>query len=167
MFSIILLQIGAILLWSFVYNIVRISSGATGGKANAYSDAQEQQIIQETEKLVPQSCLDRTLPIEHTYLPGEECVLTLSASEIPQNELKVIASFNTLCFDHHSMNVHIIGFIIGVVPQIRKAIIGETAPLRVIQESADLLGYDLEGAIPTLTLIMGGNLIKGSGAVGR
>ncbi|KAG1359025.1 putative protein PIN-LIKES 1 [Cocos nucifera] len=36
--------------------------------------------------------------------------------------------------------------------------IGEGAPLRVIQESAALLG---DGAIPTLTLIMGGNLIKG------
>lgn len=107
MFSIILLQIGAIFLWSFVYNIVRISAGASEGKANAYSDTQEQQIIQETEKLVPQNCLDRTLPIEHTYLPGDECVLILSASEIPQNELKVIASFNTLCFDHHSMNVHV------------------------------------------------------------
>ncbi|THU57428.1 hypothetical protein C4D60_Mb03t03430 [Musa balbisiana] len=163
--------IGAIFLWSFVYNIVRISAGASEGKANAYSDTQEQQIIQETEKLVPQNCLDRTLPIEHTYLPGDECVLILSASEIPQNELKVSFSdkarqllSNILkiidlkkLFAPSTVGV-IIGFIIGVVPQIRKAVIGETAPLRVIQESADLLG---EGAIPTLTLIMGGNLIKG------
>ncbi|CAD5180895.1 unnamed protein product [Musa acuminata subsp. malaccensis] len=166
------MAIGAIFLWSFVYNIVRISSGATEGKATAYSDTQEQQIIQETEKLVSQSCLDRTLPIEHTYLPGDECVLTLSASEIPQNELKVSFSdkarqllSNILkiidlkkLFAPSTVGV-IIGFIIGVVPQIRKAVIGETAPLRVIQDSADLLG---EGAIPTLTLIMGGNLIKGS-----
>nr|XP_018678695.1 PREDICTED: protein PIN-LIKES 3-like isoform X1 [Musa acuminata subsp. malaccensis] len=167
------MAIGAIFLWSFVYNIVRISSGATEGKATAYSDTQEQQIIQETEKLVSQSCLDRTLPIEHTYLPGDECVLTLSASEIPQNELKFQVSFSDKArqllsnilkiidlkklFAPSTVGV-IIGFIIGVVPQIRKAVIGETAPLRVIQDSADLLG---EGAIPTLTLIMGGNLIKG------
>ncbi|XP_038980978.1 protein PIN-LIKES 1-like [Phoenix dactylifera] len=36
----------------------------------------------------------------------------------------------------------IIGFIIGVIPQIREAIVGQDAPLRVIQDSAVLLGYD-------------------------
>ncbi|URD93195.1 Membrane transport protein [Musa troglodytarum] len=170
-YSSLSMAIGAVFLWSIVYNIVRISAGATDGKANACSDTQEQQIIEETEKLVPQSCLDRTLPIEHTNLPGDECVLTFSASKISQNELKVSFSdkarhllSNILkiidlkrLFAPSTIGV-IIGFIIGVVPHIRKALIGETAPLRVIQESADLLG---EGAIPTLTLIMGGNLLKG------
>lgn len=31
----------------------------------------------------------------------------------------------------------------SVVPQIRKALIGENARLRVIQDSANLLGYEL------------------------
>ncbi|KAK3014343.1 hypothetical protein RJ639_008936, partial [Escallonia herrerae] len=52
----------------------------------------------------------------------------------------------------------IVGFIIGLVPQIRKLLIGDAAPLRVIQDSATLLG---DGAIPALTLIVGGNLLKG------
>ncbi|PHU20999.1 hypothetical protein BC332_12150 [Capsicum chinense] len=52
----------------------------------------------------------------------------------------------------------IAGFIVGLVPQIRKLMIGDVAPLRVIENSAILLG---DGAIPLLTLIMGGNLLKG------
>ncbi|GFQ06530.1 hypothetical protein PHJA_002797000 [Phtheirospermum japonicum] len=52
----------------------------------------------------------------------------------------------------------IAGFVVGLVPQIRKLLIGNTAPLRVVQDSALLLG---DGAIPAITLIMGGNLLKG------
>ncbi|KAL5707309.1 Protein PIN-LIKES 3 [Ranunculus cassubicifolius] len=57
-----------------------------------------------------------------------------------------------------SLSMAIVGFIVGVVPQIRKILIGESAPLRVIQDSASLLS---EAAIPVLTLIIGGNLLKG------
>ncbi|XP_028062722.1 protein PIN-LIKES 1-like isoform X3 [Camellia sinensis] len=52
----------------------------------------------------------------------------------------------------------IVGFIIGIVPQLRNSMIGDAAPLRVIQDSAALLG---DSAIPTVTLIVGGNLLKG------
>ncbi|RLN35635.1 hypothetical protein C2845_PM03G01660 [Panicum miliaceum] len=52
----------------------------------------------------------------------------------------------------------IVGFIIGGTPFIRNAIIGDTAPLRVLQESAELIGG---GAIPSVTLIMGANLLNG------
>lgn len=34
-----------------------------------------------------------------------------------------------------------VGFIIGVVPQIRNLIIGGDAPLRVVLDSASFLGY--------------------------
>ncbi|XP_058220490.1 protein PIN-LIKES 4-like isoform X2 [Rhododendron vialii] len=52
----------------------------------------------------------------------------------------------------------IVGFIVGLVPQIRTALIGDTAPLQVIQDSVSLLG---DGAIPAVTLILGGNLLRG------
>lgn len=41
-----------------------------------------------------------------------------------------------------------IGFIIGVVPQIRKFIIGGTAPLRVILDSASFMGYIAKFQLP-------------------
>lgn len=52
----------------------------------------------------------------------------------------------------------ILGFIFGAVPWLRKLIIGNSAPLRVIQDSIKLLG---DGTIPCITLILGGNLTQG------
>ncbi|EMS57690.1 hypothetical protein TRIUR3_00891 [Triticum urartu] len=53
----------------------------------------------------------------------------------------------------------IIGFIIGGIPLIRNALIGDDAPLRVLRESGELIGG---AAVPSVTLIMGGNLITGT-----
>ncbi|KAK2975678.1 hypothetical protein RJ640_027781 [Escallonia rubra] len=52
----------------------------------------------------------------------------------------------------------IVGFIVGAVPWLRKLVIGDDAPLRVIQDCVQLLG---EATIPCITLILGGNLIQG------
>lgn len=37
----------------------------------------------------------------------------------------------------------LVGFVVGAIPLARKALIGESAPLHVIQDSASLLGYDI------------------------
>ncbi|KAK9129203.1 hypothetical protein Sjap_009690 [Stephania japonica] len=52
----------------------------------------------------------------------------------------------------------IVGFIFGSVPWLKRLIIGEGAPLHVIQDSIKLLG---DGTIPCITLILGGNLTQG------
>ncbi|KAF3440891.1 hypothetical protein FNV43_RR19177 [Rhamnella rubrinervis] len=52
----------------------------------------------------------------------------------------------------------IVGFIFGAIALLRNLLIGENAPLRVIQDSIKLLG---DGTIPCITLILGGNLIQG------
>lgn len=52
----------------------------------------------------------------------------------------------------------IIGFAFGAISWLRNLMIGENAPLRVIQDSVKLLG---DGTIPCITLILGGNLIQG------
>ncbi|PKI57075.1 hypothetical protein CRG98_022579 [Punica granatum] len=52
----------------------------------------------------------------------------------------------------------IAGFAIAIIPQLRKALIGDSAPLRVLQNSASMLG---DAAIPTVTIVMGANLLKG------
>ncbi|KAL5557368.1 hypothetical protein UlMin_039604 [Ulmus minor] len=52
----------------------------------------------------------------------------------------------------------ILGFIFGAITFLRKLLIGDDAPLRVIQDSVTLLG---EGTIPSMTLILGGNLTQG------
>ncbi|XP_061346097.1 protein PIN-LIKES 7-like isoform X2 [Gastrolobium bilobum] len=50
------------------------------------------------------------------------------------------------------------GFLFGAVAWLRNLIIGDNAPLRVIQDSLQLLG---NGTIPCITLLLGGNLTQG------
>ncbi|CAM0953046.1 unnamed protein product [Alopecurus aequalis] len=52
----------------------------------------------------------------------------------------------------------IIGFIIGLVPWLKSLFIGDGAPLRVIQDSLEVMG---NGTIPCIILILGGNLTQG------
>ncbi|BFG39470.1 hypothetical protein CerSpe_257440 [Prunus speciosa] len=52
----------------------------------------------------------------------------------------------------------IVGFFIGSITFLKKIIIGDSAPLRVIEDSITQLG---NGTIPCITLILGGNLIQG------
>nr|ACU18852.1 unknown [Glycine max] len=50
------------------------------------------------------------------------------------------------------------GFLFGAVAWLRNIIIGDDTPLRVIQDSLQLLG---NGTIPCITLLLGGNLAQG------
>lgn len=52
----------------------------------------------------------------------------------------------------------IVGFFIGSITFLKEIIIGDSAPLRVIEDSITQLG---NGTIPCITLILGGNLIQG------
>ncbi|KAJ0556682.1 putative membrane transport protein [Helianthus annuus] len=52
----------------------------------------------------------------------------------------------------------IVGFVIGIIAPIRRLLIGTTAPLRVLQDSASLVG---DASIPAVTLIVGANLLRG------
>ncbi|XP_015069095.1 protein PIN-LIKES 7-like isoform X1 [Solanum pennellii] len=52
----------------------------------------------------------------------------------------------------------ILGLIFGSITWLKNLIIGNNAPLRVIQDTVKLLG---DGTIPCITLILGGNLTQG------
>ncbi|KAK7386560.1 hypothetical protein VNO78_26893 [Psophocarpus tetragonolobus] len=52
----------------------------------------------------------------------------------------------------------ILGFLFGGVNWLRNLIIGQDAPLRVIQDSIRLMG---DGTIPCMTVLLGGNLTQG------
>lgn len=52
----------------------------------------------------------------------------------------------------------ILGFLFGTIPWLKYLMIGEKAPLRVLQDSVELLG---NATIPCITLILGGNLVQG------
>ncbi|KAH7689383.1 Membrane transport protein [Dioscorea alata] len=163
---------GSVFLWSYVYNMVRISSNAIGEKLIS-NPQQSPNILEENAKLIPSNHADDKLLLQSglsSDCPAEQRLPIIAYAESStkpkppildqfKNGLSNIGGAIDLkkLFAPSTIGV-IIGFIIGMVPQIRKAIIGESAPLRVIQESASLLG---DGAIPTVTLIMGGNLLRG------
>ncbi|KAF7829068.1 protein PIN-LIKES 7 [Senna tora] len=51
-----------------------------------------------------------------------------------------------------------LGFLFGGVSWLRNLIVGEDAPLKLIQDTIQLLG---EGTIPCITILLGGNLTQG------
>nr|CAB3457429.1 unnamed protein product [Digitaria exilis] len=157
--------IGAVFLWSIVYNIVRTMSNVTEGDGDAQTN-QTKVLVSgtATETVAEDSC--STLN-DHT----NECTLPLISTNIPPAKKKVPVLERTWKFLSSisetvdlkklfapSTIAVIVGFIIGGIPLFRTAIIGDTAPLRVLQESAELIGG---GAIPSVTLIMGANLLNG------
>ncbi|XP_020084288.1 protein PIN-LIKES 5-like isoform X2 [Ananas comosus] len=52
----------------------------------------------------------------------------------------------------------IFGFFVGTIPQLKFLIIGDDAPLRVLQSSITLLG---DATLPCVTLLLGANLTRG------
>ncbi|KAM0834261.1 hypothetical protein ACQ4PT_063722 [Festuca glaucescens] len=54
----------------------------------------------------------------------------------------------------------LIGFTVGAIDKLKSLVTGEDSPLRVVQDTAQLLG---DAAIPCTVIILGGNLTKGRG----
>ncbi|KAL5988470.1 hypothetical protein ACLOJK_036235 [Asimina triloba] len=166
---------GAIFLWSYVYNIIRMSSTESTGTeesgcpVSTSSHGETSKLLPDPENSMPESILTkgwsepeqiadqgaehptisddffRQLKMPLTF-DGKKLLKTVSA----KCDLRKVLAPSTIGV--------IVGFAVGLIPQIRKALIGELAPLHVIQDSASLLS---DGAIPSVTLIMGGNLMKG------
>ncbi|KAF5740990.1 putative Auxin efflux carrier family protein [Tripterygium wilfordii] len=162
-YSSLSMAIGAIYLWSYVYNIVRMSSirSIVEPKTNNSSNGKS---FRGTSTSELESCTEPLLPSEHVH----QCILPCTRSDakaevsvsnkIKQQLRMVFENINwKLLFAPSTIGV-IVGFAVGLIPQIRKLMVGDAAPLRVIQNSTSLLG---DGAIPTTTLIVGGNLLKG------
>ncbi|KAL1810901.1 hypothetical protein ACET3Z_020966 [Daucus carota] len=166
------MAIGAIYLWVYAYNVVRISveaslkqvgkNGSSVGNSSIASSMTEP--IGFSEPLLSQ--VD-AVTIEHNTeaLPlarfeKKNQVLSYSCQHYM---LEISQTLNLKKLFAPSTNAAIVGFVVGVVPWLRKLMIGDTAPLRVIEDSTILLG---EGAIPALSLIIGANLLRGLRATG-
>ncbi|KDP24916.1 hypothetical protein JCGZ_24294 [Jatropha curcas] len=168
------MAIGAVFLWSYVYNIMRISSSEMNQQVdNADSDTETNikttvgapKCIQGNYYSVDLSSKESLISAElaSPLLPeNQEIVKNLSWTQfidkIKERSRKISEKLNLKALFAPSTIGAIVGFAIGVVPQIRKLLIGASAPLRVIEDSAYLLG---DAAIPIVTLIVGGNLLKG------
>uniref|UniRef100_M4EAP8 Auxin efflux carrier component n=1 Tax=Brassica campestris TaxID=3711 RepID=M4EAP8_BRACM len=129
------MAIGSICIWTYVYNLMRVL-------------ARETPIIIGTSSTVP------LIPTKVVQV--EEQFGTWS--KIKQRVCSATENINLGTIFAPSTIAALIALGIGLIPTLRKLLIGNTAPLRVIEDSVSLLG---EGTIPLLTLIIGGNLLKG------
>ncbi|KAM5574011.1 hypothetical protein ABKV19_013498 [Rosa sericea] len=151
------MAIGAIYLWTYVYNIVRISSNTSIPDSN-----QTTEISSASDHI---SCTEPLLSIEDNVY---QCTLpsTLSEGDHKMTRLGKIKEWIVMMNEKLNLKTifapstiaAIVGFAIGLISPIRNLLIGDDAPLAVIDDCTSLLG---DAAIPLLTLIIGGNLVKG------
>ncbi|WVZ65396.1 hypothetical protein U9M48_014770 [Paspalum notatum var. saurae] len=139
--------IGGVFVWLIVYNIVRVTSNVTEGDG----DAQTNQTKVLTSGVATGIASEGSCSISNHGI--SESTLPLIPTNIPHTKYKVPFSERAMkCLSSVSATVDlkkifapstialIVGFIIGGTPLIRNAIIGDSAPLRVLQESAELIG---------------------------
>ncbi|KAB2036423.1 hypothetical protein ES319_D03G000500v1 [Gossypium barbadense] len=169
------MAIGAIYLWSFVYNVVRVSSAKVNKEVNGDDSTRVMKSTGTGGMPSP------TLPDQQNYseplLPSKNCSISVYTHELSFSCAKSKGTVKVSDFDKTwqylriisrklnlkaifapSTTAAFIGFTIGLVPQIRNLVIGGNAPFHVVQDSASLLG---DAAIPIVTLIVGGNLLRG------
>ncbi|RVW78893.1 Protein PIN-likeS 1 [Vitis vinifera] len=153
------MAIGAICLWSYVYNIVRVFSSNAREGINLHNSP----INMNRESLLASGDCSISEEYPHQFTLhhplSEENLQVDIAGKMKQLLRKFSRKINLKELLAPSTTGAIVGFIIGMVPHLRKLIIGGTAPLHVVQDSASLLG---DAAIPSIILIMGGNLLKGA-----
>ncbi|KAK3220397.1 hypothetical protein Dsin_014367 [Dipteronia sinensis] len=151
------MAISSIYMWLYVYNIVRIFSS---------KNSESEVVVIKAADNIDSS----TIGPENVPRPLN---IGCSPKDIPEGNPNPKMPFLTrikLCFQTFASNLNlrkvfapstigaIIGFMVGVIPQLRKVIIGDSAPLRVVQDTTSLLG---EASIPTVGLIVGANLLRG------
>ncbi|KAH8518208.1 hypothetical protein Peur_037298 [Populus x canadensis] len=151
------MAVGAIYIWTYVYIIMRIyadnSAENTENVSIADSESYTEALLPSSEK---SSCHDHSV---HAELPE-----TMSEGKVTfmertfWNFKKFAANTNLKKVFAPATIAAMFGFIIGTISPIRKVIIGDSAPLRVLESSASLLG---QASIPCMALIMGSNLLKG------
>ncbi|XP_027918306.1 protein PIN-LIKES 3-like isoform X1 [Vigna unguiculata] len=160
------MAIGTVYMWSYVYNIIRISASRIQKEDASSNDIVILKASGEASESHPQHFFQTLNPTKDTMddaytllLPEEESEEKVSISSKIKNCVGLISSnLNFKAVFAPSTTGAIIGFVIGIISPVRNLIIGSGAPLHVVEESTSMLG---EAAIPILTLVMGANLLKG------
>ncbi|KAJ0040963.1 hypothetical protein Pint_28770 [Pistacia integerrima] len=166
------MAIGSICLWSYVYNIVRIYSNknSEGAKLGDFTESTKSEV--ETAASLSNSRLGPLLPLNVSSLKEDHLGhLELDRTNINEGKLKVpVLEKIKQFFQTFAMKINLrklfapsiigamVGLMVGSIPQVQKVLIGDSAPLRVVEDSASLLG---DAGIPTVTIVVGANLLKG------
>lgn len=155
---------GGVCTWLYVYNVMQMYLSKENSGVEAYVSINETNGFGLLSKPHLGSCKEpllESVSINRNFT--NELAVHHGSSHVPiffkfKQTLKMLeekVNFKRL-FAPSTIAV-IIGFGVGLLPQIRNLVIGDTAPLRVIGDSTALLGA---GTVPVLTLILGGNLVN-------
>ncbi|QCD82193.1 Auxin efflux carrier [Vigna unguiculata] len=148
------MAIGTVYMWSYVYNIIRISASRIQKEDASSNDIVILKASGEASESHPQHFFQTLNPTKDTM--DDAYTLLLPEEESEEKTTVVLYYLVNLLFVF--LLLQIIGFVIGIISPVRNLIIGSGAPLHVVEESTSMLG---EAAIPILTLVMGANLLKG------
>ncbi|KAK7346268.1 hypothetical protein VNO80_20783 [Phaseolus coccineus] len=154
------LALGGVFIWTYTYQLMRNTS-------LRYKAFEAAEILK-----IPNKGLDDD--VETGFLKQNDGYAGDTENQIMVDQGASIVSMNSeKSFCHRMMETvgqiltevmspptiaTFLGFLFGGVEWLRNLIIGREAPLRVIQDSIQLLG---DGTIPCITVLLGGNLTQG------
>ncbi|TVU10369.1 hypothetical protein EJB05_43894 [Eragrostis curvula] len=175
-YSSLSMALGGLFIWTYTYSLMQ-KSGKLYHKMQSKSiqcsvDSDEEHSGQDEEQDKggrPAAYADEEAPLPTSIKPGEqreegqlEAPLLSFQSEVADKGFWTNLKDAVHQFIEELMApptiASMIGFIVGLVPWLKSLIIGDGAPLKVVQESLQLMG---DGTIPCITLILGGNLTQG------
>lgn len=155
--------IGAIGVWSYVYNIIRAYGKKDDGDVSGYSRLRENK-HGETSKRALDSTTRALLPSSNSkddelVYKGSIGVAMVSIPTIIEKKVKSLVEYIDLSVLFRPPTIAtVVGIIIASISPIQNVMVGSGAPLRFVESSVVLLG---EAAIPSMTIIMGANLLRG------
>ncbi|KAG5013511.1 hypothetical protein AAZX31_09G179600 [Glycine max] len=154
------LALGGVFIWTYTYQLMQNTS-------LRYKAFEAAEILKIPSKDIDANAEARLLKQNDGYAVDTE-------NQILVDQGPSIATKNMeKCFCHRMMETLVqilaelmspptiatfLGFLFGGVKWLRNLIIGHDAPLKVIQDSIQLLG---DGTIPCITVLLGGNLTQG------
>nr|XP_027076224.1 protein PIN-LIKES 3-like isoform X2 [Coffea arabica] len=157
------MAIGAVFIWTYVYSIVRAYGiRSTGSTINRTNSANGGEIV--TESSLEESLLSKDIETDHSHDTPQPIDSIENDEKVPmrkkiKQQLKIWAErMNLKMMFAPSTIATIVGLAIGATSPLRKLLIGDSAPLRVIDTSTSMIG---DASIPAMTLIVGANLLKG------
>nr|XP_016512864.1 PREDICTED: uncharacterized transporter C5D6.04-like isoform X1 [Nicotiana tabacum] len=161
------MALGGFYIWTYTYQLIRSSSlkfkALKAAEEEAFKEPNKDLDTNEKSYLLDNNAQDH-LPVSVTKSTENQ---TQKACKAADMELKKVSTWSKIVGVLHTFLEEltapptlgaIVGFLFGSVTWLKNLVIGDAAPLRVIQDSVKLLG---DGTIPCITLILGGNLTQG------
>ncbi|KAL5558870.1 hypothetical protein UlMin_035081 [Ulmus minor] len=130
------MAVGAIYLWSYVYNLVQIYSRSSSSSGSDLPTCTEP-LLSSLQSAQARNDQD---PYKLPSIVSEVKVGTTQHLGIMHHLGKLFKKLNLKALFAPSTTAAILGFAIGIIPQIRNTLIASSTPLRVLQDTASLLG---------------------------